>query len=83
MLQRIAREAFPALGERPAESWMGHRPCLPNSVPVVGHVDALPGLWLAVGHGHLGLTGSLPTAQRIAEAMCGGDGKAFWELPQG
>lgn len=82
MLERIAREAFPALGSQPAETWMGHRPCLPNSVPVVGHVDALPGLWLAVGHGHLGLTGSLPTAQRIASAMCGGQGEPFWALPQ-
>ncbi|MGE8319748.1 MAG: NAD(P)/FAD-dependent oxidoreductase [Comamonas sp.] len=83
LLERIAREAFPALGSQPAESWMGHRPCLPNSVPVVGHVDALPGLWLAVGHGHLGLTGSLPTAQRIANALCGGQGEPFWALPQG
>ena len=83
MLERIAREAFPALGDRPAENWMGHRPCMPNSVPVVGHVDTLPGLWLAVGHGHLGLTGSLPTAQRIANAMCGDSQEAFWALPQG
>ncbi|MFT4194929.1 NAD(P)/FAD-dependent oxidoreductase [Ottowia sp.] len=82
LMERIAREAFPALAGQPARHWMGHRPCLPNSVPVVGHVDALPGLWLAVGHGHLGLTGSLPTAQRIASALCGARAEPFWTMPQ-
>lgn len=82
LMERIAREAFPALAGQSARHWMGHRPCLPNSVPVVGHVDALPGLWLAVGHGHLGLTGSLPTAQRIASALCGARAEPFWAMPQ-
>lgn len=81
MMERIAREAFPALAGRPAEHWMGHRPCMPGSVPVVGQIDALPGLWLAVGHGHLGLTGSLPTAQRIATGICGAQALPFWALP--
>ena len=79
-IERIAREAFPALAQHQAEHWMGHRPCLPGSVPVVGHIDTIPGLWLAVGHGHLGLTGSLPTAQRIATGMCGPQALPFWQL---
>ncbi|MEG0921643.1 MAG: FAD-dependent oxidoreductase [Comamonas sp.] len=79
-IERIARDAFPALAQHEAQHWMGHRPCLPGSVPVVGHIDAIPGLWLAVGHGHLGLTGSLPTAQRIANGMCGPQALPFWAL---
>jgi len=79
-IERIAREAFPALAQHQAQHWMGHRPCLPGSVPVVGHIDTIPGLWLAVGHGHLGLTGSLPTAQRIATGMCGPQALPFWQL---
>ncbi|WP_312410364.1 FAD-dependent oxidoreductase [Comamonas sp.] len=79
-IERIAREAFPALAGLEAQHWMGHRPCLPGSVPVVGHIDAIQGLWLAVGHGHLGLTGSLPTAQRIATGMCGPQALPFWQL---
>ncbi|MGF6212990.1 NAD(P)/FAD-dependent oxidoreductase [Comamonas sp. 4034] len=79
-IERIAREAFPALAQHQAQHWMGHRPCLPGSVPVVGHIDTIPGLWLAVGHGHLGLTGSLPTAQRIAAGMCGPQALPFWQL---
>nr|WP_239027324.1 FAD-dependent oxidoreductase [Ramlibacter algicola] len=71
VLDRIAREAFPALEGRATTTWMGHRPCMPNSVPVVGTVSNHPGLWIATGHGHLGLTDSLPTARRIADALLG------------
>ena len=69
LLGRIARETFTGLEEVPTTEWMGHRPCMPDSVPVIGPAPGRPGLWLAVGHGHLGLTDSLNTAQRIAEAM--------------
>jgi D-amino-acid dehydrogenase len=42
---------------------------MPDSVPVVGAVGERPGLFLALGHGHLGLTDSPATAERIAAAM--------------
>jgi D-amino-acid dehydrogenase len=51
--------------------WMGHRPCLPDSVPVIGPTQRLKGLWLAFGHGHLGLTGAAPTARMLAPAILG------------
>ncbi|MEI2416388.1 FAD-binding oxidoreductase [Orrella sp. JC864] len=54
-----------------AQMWMGHRPCLPDSLPVIGAVPGLPGLWCAFGHGHLGLTGSVNTGALIARAMAG------------
>lgn len=79
-VERIARTAFPELAAHTATHWMGHRPCMPGSVPVVAAVDAQPGLWLAVGHGHLGLTGSLTTAQHIASALCGPRAQPFWAL---
>jgi len=53
------------------EIWMGHRPCLPDSLPVLGPVPDVPGLWCAFGHGHLGLTGSANTATLLARAMAG------------
>ena len=71
VLGRIARETFRGLDDLPASSWMGHRPCMPDSVPVVGPAPGHRGLWLATGHGHLGLTDSLNTAQRIADALLG------------
>lgn len=69
ILERIARETFRGLDSKPVTTWMGHRPCMPDSVPVVGAADGHPGLWLAVGHGHLGLTDSINTAEHIANAM--------------
>jgi D-amino-acid dehydrogenase len=71
VLGRIARETFRGLEALPTSTWMGHRPCMPDSVPVVGAAPGHHGLWLATGHGHLGLTDSLNTAQRIADALLG------------
>jgi D-amino-acid dehydrogenase len=51
--------------------WMGHRPCLPDTLPVIGPVRAHPGLWCAFGHGHLGLTASAPTGALLARALLG------------
>jgi D-amino-acid dehydrogenase len=63
---------FPQARSTGAEGfWMGHRPCLPDSVPVIGPSARVPGLWFAFGHGHLGLTGSAPTATMLAPAILG------------
>jgi glycine/D-amino acid oxidase-like deaminating enzyme len=51
--------------------WMGHRPCLPDSLPVIGESPQHHGLWLAFGHGHLGLTGAAVTGDVLARAMHG------------
>jgi D-amino-acid dehydrogenase len=66
-----ARQLFP-LGE-PAEArtWLGARPCFPDSRPVIGRAPGQPGLWLAFGHAHWGLTLGPPTGRLIAEMMTG------------
>ena len=69
ILERIARETFSGLDRIASTTWMGHRPCMPDSVPVVGPADGRSGLWIAVGHGHLGMTDSVKTAERIAGAL--------------
>lgn len=69
VLERIVREAFAGLEGLKPTTWMGHRPCMPDSVPVVGPAEGRPGLWLAIGHGHLGMTDSVNTGERIAGAM--------------
>ncbi len=72
LLRRDFRAVFPdARTEHATDYWMGHRPCLPDSVPVIGPARRVPGLWFAFGHGHLGLTGSAPTAQLLAPAILG------------
>jgi len=67
-LSHFARETFGRLGGRQTH-WMGNRPCTPDSVPIIGPADGIANLWLALGHGHLGLTQSVPTAQRLGEAI--------------
>ena len=69
VLEKIVRENFPGLEGIKPSTWMGHRPCLPDSVPVVGPAKDRPGLWLAIGHGHLGMTDSIATSERIAGAL--------------
>jgi len=71
LLGVAAAEGLPGLRLAGASAWMGHRPCLPDSLPVIGPVPKLPGLWCAFGHGHLGVTGSINTARWIAQGMRG------------
>jgi D-amino-acid dehydrogenase len=64
-----ARELF-ALGD-PVEPtpWMGSRPCFADSRPVIGRAPEQPGLWLAFGHGHWGLTLGAATGRLLAELV--------------
>lgn len=64
-----AGKLFP-LGEPvEATTWMGARPCFPDSRPVMGRAPKHPGLWLAYGHAHWGLTLGPVTGRLIAEMM--------------
>ena len=66
-----ARTLFP-LGERADDvTWMGSRPCFPNSRPVIGRAPGQAGLWLAIGHAHWGLTLGPATGHLLAD-MIGG-----------
>ena len=70
-LVRDLARVFPR-AEIPADwsFWMGHRPCLPDSLPVMGP-SRHRGLWLNFGHGHLGLTMSATSGDILARAICG------------
>ena len=70
-LMPAANALFP-LGE-PVEAtpWMGSRPCFADSRPVIGRAPGQPGLWLAYGHAHWGLTLGPVTGRLLAEMMTG------------
>ena len=68
-LAGFAVEALPELAGARYSTWMGHRPCMPDTLPRVGPVGERPGLWLAFGHGHLGLTDSANTGALLAELI--------------
>ena len=67
----LGKEIFPRLNVDGASEWMGHRPSLPDSLPVIGRMPGYPKILLAFGHSHLGLTGGAPTGQLIAQLAAG------------
>lgn len=66
-----AREALPGLKVEGISEWMGHRPALPDTVPVIGPSAKVPNLLYATGHGHLGLTYAATTARIIGDIATG------------
>lgn len=66
-----ARTIFPALGP-PDRSWMGFRPSMPDSLPVIGPSRAGADVIHAYGHGHIGLT-LAPATARLVEAVLAGN----------
>ncbi|OGB33495.1 MAG: amino acid dehydrogenase [Burkholderiales bacterium RIFCSPLOWO2_02_FULL_66_35] len=70
MLQK-ASHLLPGLRTEGGTQWMGYRPSLPDSLPVIGHAKASRQVVYAFGHGHLGLTQSAATGQLVAELLAG------------
>jgi glycine/D-amino acid oxidase-like deaminating enzyme len=66
-----ARSVFPDLPEAPDRSWMGFRPSMPDSLPVIGPSRAGPEVIHAFGHGHLGVTLAPVTAGLVADVLAG------------
>lgn len=69
-LLRKAAAFLPGLDTRGGTQWMGFRPSMPDSLPVIGTAPH-PAVVLAFGHGHLGLTQSAGTAELIADIIDG------------
>lgn len=68
-LEEGAKAIFPDLGS-PSRSWMGFRPSIPDSVPVIGEGRDTRVIH-AYGHGHIGLT-LAPVTARMVEAIIKG-----------
>lgn len=62
-----ARATFPGLDEAGMTDWLGFRPSLPDSLPVIGPAPGHPSVLLAFGHGHLGFTLGPVTGRIIAD----------------
>jgi D-hydroxyproline dehydrogenase len=63
-----ARAFFPDLGA-PDREWMGFRPSLPDSLPVIGSSQGGSEVIHAFGHGHLGVTMAPITARIVADLL--------------
>lgn len=71
VLVKRAKEALPALHVEQVSEWMGHRPALPDTVPVMGPSANYDNLWYSTGHGHLGLTYGATSARLMADLVTG------------
>ncbi|WP_181180141.1 FAD-binding oxidoreductase [Mesorhizobium sp. B2-1-3A] len=70
-LLRKAQQFLPGLDPSGGREWMGFRPSLPDSVPVIGKAPASRSVVYAFGHGHLGLTQAAATGRLIRELVLG------------
>ncbi len=66
-----ARRMLPELDVREESVWMGCRPSLPDSLPVIGPARNAPNVLFAFGHQHLGLTLAAVTAFAVAAVVAG------------
>ena len=69
-LTRKAHEML-ELPAKPDQEWLGFRPTLPDSLPVIGFSGNSQNLLVAFGHHHLGLTLAGITGKLIAELVNG------------
>jgi D-amino-acid dehydrogenase len=64
-----ASQFLPGLKTDGGKQWMGFRPSLPDSLPVIGLSKATPNVVYAFGHGHLGLTQAAATGSLVADLV--------------
>jgi D-amino-acid dehydrogenase len=70
--ERLLAAAHPYLGgwhpdpDGPVDAWAGLRPATPDGLPLIGALPGLDGIYLATGHGMLGVTLAPATANLLA-----------------
>jgi D-amino-acid dehydrogenase len=57
------------IGQEVREKWYGWRPMSIDDVPLIGRVPGRDGLWIATGHGMMGVSMSAATGQLIADLV--------------
>ncbi len=73
-LNRLAadvRRALPSASAEVTSRWLGFRPSMPDSLPVIGATRRHGNCFLAFGHGHLGLTLGPVTGRLVADLVDG------------
>jgi D-amino-acid dehydrogenase len=75
ILLEQGRKMLPGLAASHAQErisvWMGHRPSLPDSLPVLGPSSATQDVIYAFGHGHVGMTSAPMTGKIVADLVAG------------
>ena len=71
LLEKEIRKAIPGITWKETREWMGHRPSIADSIPLIGEVPAVKGAYLGFGHDHVGLTGGPKTGRLLAQLISG------------
>ena len=66
MLKSRVEALFAGLQFEQLDEWMGHRPALTDSLPMLGRLTPENEVFTAFGHQHLGLTGGAKTGRIMA-----------------
>jgi D-amino-acid dehydrogenase len=69
----LARRMLPGLAAEPRSRWLGFRPSLPDSLPVLGRSPRHRDVYFAFGHQHLGVTLGAVTGHVVADLLAGRD----------
>ena len=68
-LLRHSKRLFPSLSTAMYSDWMGNRPCMPDSLPVIDRASKFPSVIYAFGHGHLGITCAPMTSRVVTDLV--------------
>lgn len=71
MMLKKSESVMQGLNTSGGKQWMGFRPSLPDTLPVVGRSKTSPLVIYAFGHGHLGLTQCAATATLVRDLALG------------
>lgn len=71
MLARKAAGILPGLDLSGGTLWMGPRPFLPDGLPAIGRAPRHANVFLAYGHGQIGVTLGATTGRLVAELVAG------------
>ncbi|MCO6388777.1 FAD-binding oxidoreductase [Aliihoeflea sp. 40Bstr573] len=66
-LVTLCKDALPGVDDAGGKEWMGFRPSMPDSMPVIGRSPSHANAYFAFGHGHLGLTLAATTGRLVAD----------------
>ncbi len=71
MFMSHLKAALPGLTWRESTRWMGHRPAVSDSLPLIGAVPGVAGAYTGFGHDHVGLTAGPKTGRLLAQMISG------------
>lgn len=69
LMLATAQSLVPDLKIDKQRRWLGFRPSMPNSVPVIGPIPGKKNAFTTFGHGHLGLTMAAISGEMIARMI--------------